>query len=86
MSGRLRFPAAGARKVLSVPESAVLRTGGYEALFVVTPEGTARLVMVKAGALSGGRREILSGVEEGAVVAVSAVERLSDGSRVEVAK
>jgi RND family efflux transporter MFP subunit len=85
MSGRMRF-AAGKRKVLSVPEVAVVRTGGYEALFVVSPEGTARLVMVKTGALVDGRREILSGVEEGASVAVSAVDRLSDGARVEVAR
>jgi RND family efflux transporter MFP subunit len=86
MSGRLRFSAGGVRRVLSVPESALVRTGGYDALYAVTPEGFARLVMVKTGAASDGRREILSGLEEGAVVAVSSVDRLADGARVEVAK
>ena len=81
--GRIRIPA-GHRTVLAVPKRALSRAGGYEGLFVVTPDNTARLVLVTTGDAYGDDLEILSGIEPGARVAVSQVERLVDGARVEL--
>lgn len=81
--GRIRI-GAGTGTVLAVPKRALSRAGGYEGLFVVTPDNTARLVLVTTGRAYGDEVEILSGIEPGARVAVSPVERLSDGARVEL--
>ncbi len=81
--GRIRI-RAGKGTVLAVPKRAISRAGGYEGLFVVTPDNTARLVLVTTGAAYGDDVEILSGIEPGTRVAVSPVDRLVDGARVEV--
>lgn len=81
--GRIRI-GAGTGTVLAVPRRALSRAGGYEGLFVVAPDNTARLVLVTTGAAYGDDVEILSGIEPGARVAISPVERLVDGARVEL--
>jgi len=83
MFGRVLFPS-GEETVLRVPRKAILRIGGYDGLYTVTSDNVARLVMVKTGKVSGEDVEILSGIGPGALVAVSPVDRLSDGVRVEV--
>jgi len=83
MYGRLRFPA-GKGTVLAVPQQAVSRAGGFDGVFVVTPDNVARLVMVKTGQPLGDRIEILSGIDPGSRVAVSMLDKLVDGARVEV--
>lgn len=85
MFGRVRF-AAGTAEVLSVPKRAISRAGGYDSLFLVTPDNVARLTMVTTGEAFGDRVEVLSGIGPGARVATSALERLVDGARVEVRK
>jgi RND family efflux transporter MFP subunit len=85
MYGRLRF-SAGRETVLAAPRKAVFRAEGFDGVFVVTPDNVARLVMVKTGQRMGDRIEILSGVDPGSRVAVSALDRLADGARVEVRK
>jgi len=80
--GRIRI-GAGTGTVLAVPRRALSRAGGYEGLFVVTPDNTARLVLVTTGAAYGDDVEVLSGIEPGTRIAVSPVERLVDGARVE---
>ncbi len=81
--GRIRI-RAGTGTVLAVPRRAISRAGGYEGLFVVTPDNTVRLVLVTTGAAYGDDVEILSGLEPGARVAFSPLERLVDGARVEL--
>lgn len=83
MFGRVLFPA-GKETVLVVPREAIAHVGGYDGLYVVTPDNVARLVMVKTGKVSGNVVEILAGIDPGTRVAVSPVERLADGVRVEV--
>jgi len=83
MYGRLRFPA-GKGTVLAIPRNAVFRTGGFDGAFVITPDNVARLVMVKTGQPVGDRIEILSGIDPGSRVAVSPLDRLADGVKVEV--
>ncbi len=81
--GRIRI-RAGKGTVLGVPKRAISRAGGYEGLFVVGPDNTVRLVLVTTGEAYGDDVEVLSGIEPGARVAVSPVERLVDGARVEL--
>lgn len=85
MYGRLRFPA-GKDTVLAVPQRALSRAGGFDGLFVVSPDNVARLVIVKTGRRMGDRIEILSGIAPGARIAVSPLDRLVDGARVEIRK
>ncbi|MGE5189245.1 MAG: efflux RND transporter periplasmic adaptor subunit [Gemmatimonadota bacterium] len=81
--GRVRI-RSGKGNVLAVPKRAITRAGGYEGLYVVTADNTARLVLVTTGDAYGEDVEILSGIGPGARVAVSGVERLADGARVEL--
>jgi len=83
-SGKIRF-AAGTGMALSVPKRAITRAGGGDGVFTVgAPDNVARLSMITLGAEEGDRVEVLSGIEDGARVAVSSIEKLSDGARVEV--
>jgi multidrug efflux system membrane fusion protein len=85
MFGRVLIPV-GEDTVLVVPQRAISRVGGYDTLYTVTADNVARLVMVTTGKAFGDGVEILSGVEPGARVAISPLEKLVDGARVEVRK
>ena len=85
MFGRVLFPT-GKEDLLVVPQKAISRVGGYDALYTVTADNVARLVMVTTGKAFGDEVEILSGIEPGARVAISPLEKLVDGARVEVRK
>lgn len=85
MYGRMRIPI-GKGTVLAVPEKAISQVGGYDGLFVVAPDNVARLVVVTTGGRYGDRVEILSGIEPGARVAVSPLNKLADGVRVEAGR
>ena len=83
-SGKVRF-AAGKGTVLAVPKRAVTRAGGSDGVFTVgAADNVARLSPVTLGVEFGDRVEVLSGIEDGSRVAVSPVDKLSDGARVEV--
>jgi len=69
-----------------VPERAVTRAGGGNGVFVLSGDNVARLSPVTLGASDGDRVEVLSGLSPGARVAVSPVDRLADGDRVEIRK
>jgi RND family efflux transporter MFP subunit len=84
-SGRIRF-AAGVGSALTVPVRAVTRAGGGDGVFVLAGDNVARLSPVTLGASDGDRVEVLSGLSPGARVAVSPVDRLADGYRVEIGK
>ena len=85
MFGRVLFPT-GKEDLLVVPQRAISRVGGYDGLYTVAADNVARLVMVTTGKTFGDEVEILSGIEAGTRVAVSPVDRLVDGARVEVRK
>lgn len=83
-SGKVRF-AAGKGTVLAVPKRAITRAGGSDGVFTVGAlDNVARLSMITVGAEFDDRVEILSGIEDGARVALSPIDKLSDGARVEV--
>ena len=85
MFGRVLFPT-GEETMLVVPKRAIARIGGYDGLYTVTSDNVARLAMVTTGRTFGDEVEILSGIDPGTRVAVSFVDRLVDGARVEVRK
>jgi len=72
--------------MLVVPKKAIMHVGGYDALFTVTADNVARLVIVTTGRVFGDEVEILSGIDPGTHVAVSPLDKLVDGARVEVRK
>ena len=83
-SGKVRF-AAGKGTVLAIPKRAITRAGGSDGVFTVgAPDNVARLSMITLGAEFDDRVEVLSGIEDGARVALSPIDKLSDGARVEV--
>jgi RND family efflux transporter MFP subunit len=83
-SGKVRF-AAGKGTVLAIPKRAITRAGGSDGVFTVgTPDNVVRLSMITLGAEFGDRVEVLSGIEDGDRVALSPIDKLSDGARVEV--
>ena len=83
-SGKVRF-AAGRGTVLAVPKRAITRAGGSDGVFTVgAPDNVARLSMITLGAEFDDRVEVLSGIEDGARVALSPIDKLSDGARVEI--
>jgi len=85
MFGRVLFPT-GKENMLVVPKKAIMHVGGYDALFTVTADNVVRLVIVTTGRAFGDEVEILSGIDPGTHVAVSPLDKLVDGARVEVRK
>lgn len=83
-SGKVRF-AAGKGTVLAVPKRAITRAGGSDGVFTVgARDNVAHLSMITLGAEFGDWVEVLSGLSDGAQVALSPIDKLSDGARVEV--
>jgi RND family efflux transporter MFP subunit len=83
-SGKVRF-AAGKGMVLAVPKRAITRAGGSDGVFTVgARDNVARLSMITLGAEFDDRVEVLSGIEDGTRVALSPIDKLSDGAQVEV--
>ena len=86
LSGRAEI-AGDEKPRLLVPASAVHRRGGLELAVVRAEDGSARTRAVTTGrALSDGRIEVLSGLEEGDVVAIDAPGPVADGTPLEVAR
>lgn len=80
--GRVSVPVAEVRLLL-VPQSAVLKRGQMEIVFVAK-DGKAALRLVKTGKVLDDRLEVLSGIDEDEQVIVSGIARLADGQPVTV--
>ncbi|HET7212804.1 MAG TPA: efflux RND transporter periplasmic adaptor subunit [Terriglobia bacterium] len=75
--------AIGTGNKLLVPADSLVQRGELEGLFVIDSKGTAYYRLVKTGQAFGSQVEILSGLENGERVAVSKIDQLSDGIRVQ---
>jgi membrane fusion protein, multidrug efflux system len=75
--------AIGVGNRLLVPSHALVRRGELEGLFVINSKGVAYYRLVKTGKTFGSEVEILSGLDDGERVAVSKIDQLSDGARVQ---
>lgn len=71
------------RDTLFVPKEAVLTKNGRTSIFVVKPDRTVEEREVKIGLLNDTDEEIISGLSDGDVVALSNQDRLKDGMSVE---
>jgi len=68
---------------LTVPKKAVVDRGALTLVWTVDKENIAHMRIVKVGRQSGERVEILSGLSDGDRVAVTAVEKIIEASKVE---
>jgi RND family efflux transporter MFP subunit len=78
--GRVSVPVAGVQLLL-VPQTAVLKRGQMELIFIAK-DGKAALRLVKTGKTLEDRIEVLSGLEEGEPIIVSDTTQLTDGQPV----
>lgn len=79
--GLARFPTSQ-KEALTVPQTAIVQRGQLTGVFAVSTDGAARFRIVTTGKTSEGEVEILSGISEGDEIAVSDVEKLTDGVKV----
>jgi multidrug efflux system membrane fusion protein len=80
--GTALFPVGEENRLL-VPSQAIVERGQLTGLYVVNPQGIAEYRLVKTGKTLGGRVEVLSGLSEGERIAVTSLDRLGDGMKVE---
>ena len=76
------FPVEQTR-MMSVPQSALVEHGELEGVYVANAQGEVEYRLVKTGKSRADRIEIISGLNEGDRVAVTQVEKLRDGMRLE---
>ena len=81
--GRARF-AVGERDSITIPRTAVLDRGQLQGVFVIGQDRVAMLRFVTLGESSGDRVEVLSGLNAGDTVVISAAGRELAGKRIEV--
>lgn len=74
--------ALGKREGIRVPISAILTRAGITGVFVVDAQGVAKYRMVRSGASSAGKIEILAGLNPGERVVTSSVTALQNGDKV----
>lgn len=66
-----------------VPKGAIVERGALTSVWSVANDGVARMRLIKVGKQIGDRVEILSGLSDGERVAVSGIEKVNEGSKVE---
>jgi multidrug efflux pump subunit AcrA (membrane-fusion protein) len=73
----------GTREAVTIPETALVRRGQLDGVFVLDAGDRLAYRIVEVGReTSPGRREVLSGLSAGERIAVSGVARATDGARV----
>jgi RND family efflux transporter MFP subunit len=82
MFARITVQLGGEKPVLMVPETAVLNRKNDEGTVFVINQGRASERKIRFGLLSGGSREICSGLKAGEIVAVKPEALLREGSHV----
>ncbi len=80
--GRLRLPTNGEAEVF-IPNTAVVRRGQLELVYITTSDQHAMLRLVRTGRTLDDRTEILSGLRAGDRIIVQGAAELSDGDRIE---
>jgi multidrug efflux pump subunit AcrA (membrane-fusion protein) len=81
MSAVVDLQVRTSRGAVSVPSSAVFRSGNRDAVWIVT-NGVARERLVRLGAQGQARVEVLEGVEQGELLVVRGADRVREGQRV----
>jgi RND family efflux transporter MFP subunit len=68
---------------IAVPRASIVERGAISYLWVVDSANIAKLRIVKTGKSSSDRTEIISGISAGERIAVSGLDKLLDGAKVE---
>lgn len=82
MFGRAAVSLENSVNRLLVAKTSVVERGALTSVWVVDTGGIARMRLVKTGKTLGEKVEILSGLSDGEQVAVSGVDKISEGARV----
>lgn len=83
MYGRAAISLGTSTTGMLIPAKAVVERGALTSVWVVGKDGIARMRLVKVGRSMGERVEILSGLADGERLAVSEVDKIVDGAKVE---
>lgn len=82
MYATVLIPQKKEQKIL-IPQSAIYRVGALEYVYVIDKNNVAHLRYVKTGRKIDGKVEIISGLRPGDRIAVTGIENLCDGAKVE---
>ena len=74
---------SGSCQGIVVPVSAVVERGSLTSVWLVSPQGIARLRLVRLGRGLGRRVEVISGLNPGDKIVTAGAERVSDGAKVQ---
>ena len=74
----------GTSKTITVPQSAIVKRGQLEGIFIMSDRGTAALRWIRTGNTFGKEVQVLSGLRAGEKVILSNIMQLKDGQKVEV--
>lgn len=77
------FFKTGSRQGVAVPAAAVVHRASLTSVWTVSPEGIARLRLIRVGRELDGRVEVISGLGAGEKVVTQGLERMVDGARVQ---
>jgi len=69
-----------------IPKTAVLNVNGKLIAFIIGPGSKAKEVTIKTGKIYGDYYEVLSGLAPGASLIISGMDKVSDGSTIELEK
>lgn len=83
MFGRGTVALGTGTKGIMIPRRALLERGSLAYVWVVDKEKIAHLRLVKPGKASAERVELLSGLSDGEQIAISGLDKLSDGAKVD---
>lgn len=81
MFARVHVPV-GERRTVLVPAAALLARGQLTGVWLVDPQGTARLRWIRTGRTQGADVEVISGLAGGETVVLTAEQLLEEGDRV----
>lgn len=79
---RARIPLARYAEALSVPQQAIIRTGGKAHVWMIDAQNVAHLAPVELGELVNRHYRVRSGLVKGQRIAVAGMERLTEGAPV----
>ncbi len=72
----------GTRRALLVPRSGIVRRGQLRELYVVGPDGTLGLRLVRLGKVWGDEVEVVAGLEAGETIVTEGIEGAAPGARI----
>jgi RND family efflux transporter MFP subunit len=81
MFGRVTLPG-GERKGILVPRGAIVERGALTSVWVVDPQNTVRMRLVKAGAPLGDRIEVMAGLAGGERIVTGGAEKVAEGATI----